>query len=843
MKAIGYAILLILGISCTFSKKEQVVSEEHKPKGIPSIGFFDQLAGATGMDIDVYRKGMKVAKLDAAKAKQFRDTDGEWTVQGPGNLGGRINEIAVDPTNENIIYLGFGLGGLFKTIDGGITWNPIFDQNEFSSISSIVIDPSDHNTIYVGTGDVAIGAYAHIGNGVFKSVDAGATWTHLGLEDVGIVSKVIVSPSDPNTIYVSAMGFPMRKDNNRGLYKTTDGGISWQQSLFISDQAGVIDMVMDPNDANTIFAAGWDRYRTNTESIISGSAAKIHKTTDGGNTWTIIQDSLPQYDLCRIGLAIYPSNPAKVYAVYIGNDFGIHSIYRSDDAGVHWDALNIEGLEGATSSFGWYFGDIWVNPTDPDDIFVSGVELWRSKNNGQAWEMATPPWYEYEVHADMHALVFTPSGKILLGTDGGMYGTENDALSWDDMENIPTNQIYRTTYDAQNPNSYWGGLQDNGTTVGNKNNINSWERVWGGDGFTMQVNPLNSDSYFVSSQNGNIVKVNSLSYDYLKSNFNGDRSHWDTPYLLSAHDTTFSFYGTYRVYVGQDGGFGVFMDTISTDLTDGPIEPAHYHTITSLSESPILPKLIFAGTTDGNVWYGKYNQWGETNWTRIDQFNNDYNISDVVGSPTDTNTVYVSESAYRSNDFTAKIWKSTDLGASWTSIAGNLPPVSINEILVLPGYDDQIIFVANDAGVYVTKNAGVHWERVGTNMPFIPVFDIAHNVANNELVAATFGRSIQTYSLANIVANNEPKIPVRKFGNVVKLSPNPAVEMVTISFRKIETNRTASLVILDLSGKVIYEEQLKGNSTKVNVSNWAKGTYPVLIKERHRVSRGKLLVL
>ncbi len=837
------SFLLFLGFSCTFSERKIDHVTHNSIQGVPNEGFFDQHIGASGMDIEAYQKGMKLARINAAKAKQFRDTDGEWTVQGPGNIGGRVNQIAIDPTNENVMYAGFALGGIFKTTDGGTTWNPIFDQNEFSTISSIVFDPSDHNTIYVGTGDVAIGAYTHIGNGVFKSTDAGATWTHLGLDEVGIVSKIIVSPADPNTIYVSAMGFPMRIDNNRGLYKTTNGGTTWEQVLFVGDTAGIIDMVMDPNDANTLFAAGWNRYRTPQESITSGSAAKIHKTTDGGVTWTIIQDSLPQYDLCRIGLAVYPSNPAKIYALYIGNDFAIHDIFRSDDAGSHWNSLNIAGLEGATSFYGWYFGNIWVNPTNPDDLFVSGVELWRSQNNGDTWEMATPPWYEYEVHADMHAMAFSPSGKIYLGTDGGLYQTEDDGLNWSDAENIPTNQVYRTAYDAQNPNTYWGGLQDNGTTLGNKDDINNWERYYGGDGFGMQINPQNENSLYVSSQNGNIIKILDNDFEYLSYHFNDDRTNWDTPYLLSAHDTVYSFYGTHRVYAGVDNGGGAFfVDNISGDLTDGPIEPAYYHTISSLSESPIVQGLLFAGTTDGNVWYGKYDIFDWPTWTRIDQFDNDYNVSDVVGSPTDSNTIYVSESAYMADDFSAKIWKSTDLGSSWTSIVGDLPPVSINEIFVLPGYDDNIIFVANDAGVYVTKNAGVHWERVGTNMPFIPVFDLAHNVANNELVAATFGRSIQTYSLSNIVASEEPNKPSRRLNNDVKLSPNPASGMVRISFRKIEPNKTASLVILDLAGKVVHEEKLSGNSTQVNVSNWAKGTYPVLIKERHRICRGKLLV-
>jgi len=310
----------------------------------------------------------------------------------------------------------------------------------------------------------------------------------------------------------------------------------------------------------------------------------------------------------------------------------VHDVFRSDDAGTHWEALNIVGLDDATYGSGWYFGNIWVNPTNPDDLFISGLELWRSQNNGQSWEMATPPWYEYEVHADMHAMAFSPSGKVYLGTDGGVYRAEDSLAVWEDVENIPTNMVYRTAYDAQNPDTYWGGLQDNGTTSGNKDAINDWERFYGGDGFGIQINPENDQSIFVSSQFGNIVKFSGGETQYLNFDFNDDRTNWDTPYLLSEHDTVYSFYGTYRVYVGSDFG-DVLLEPISSDLTDGPIEPKKFHTISAISESPVMPGLIFAGTTDGNVWFGKYSIWDNTIWTRIDQFDNDYNVSDVVGSP------------------------------------------------------------------------------------------------------------------------------------------------------------------------------------------------------------------
>ncbi len=838
MKYLIFLLFFILGISCTSSDNKQ----EEPIKNVPNSGYFDQLIGPDGMDVDVFRKGLMIAKQQAKANKVYRDTDGEWTVQGPGNLGGKVDAIAVDPTDENIIYIGFGVGGLFKTTDGGTTWNSLFDDNIFTAVFTITIDPVDHNVIYIGTGDISESGAFFVGNGLFKSTDGGNSWAHIGLEKNGTVTKILVSPTDPNTIYASTLGYVRRKNLNQGVYKTTDGGTTWTQSLFVSDTAGVVDMVMDPNDPDVVFAAGYNRYYTSYKARLSGLNSKIYRTSDGGSNWTIIEDKLPQYELSRIGLAIYPSNPAKVYAVYTGLDYQVHSIYRSDDAGIHWDSLSTEGLEDATAGFGWYFGEIWVNPTDPDDIFIGGVELWRTKDNGDLWTKTTPDWFKYIVHADMHALAFTPSGKIIIGTDGGAYRSEDDGVSWEDIENIPTNLFYRTFYDSSNPNDYWGGLQDNGTTVGNKSNINNWDRVWGGDGFRMQLNPDNENVGYFSSQRGNIVKVSPAEYVFMREYFPDDRTGWETPYFLSVHDTVNSYYGTYKVYSGKDKGeFNFIMSEISEDLTDGPIPPERYHIISNIAESPIKKGLLYAGTSDGNVWYTNYSVFNQEVWKRIDKFDNDYYVSDIEGSPTDENTIFLCQSSYLKDDFEARVYMTSDLGDTWTSIAGDLPPVNVREILIMPDSDDQYIFIANDAGVYVTLNGGVHWERVGTNMPMIPVFDLAYNVANNQLVAATYGKSLQTYDLGNITLANE-EVSTRKFSTQVKLTPNPAADIVTVSFRKIEPNKTATLVILDLSGKIVLQKTMSSNTTNIDVSTWSTGVYVVKIKERHRVMNGKLVV-
>ena len=495
----------------------------------------------TAFDMKAYTYGVQEA-LQALATRGPESFPGDWKVEGPGNIGARINTIAVDPTNQQIIYVGFGRGGVWKTTNLGQNWVPVFDDQPFQAIGDIEIDPQNPNVIYVGTGDPNISGYPAIGDGVYKSIDGGQTWTHLGLTETRICSKVLVDPSNSDIVYVATMGLPFEPNSDRGLYKSVDGGLSWEQILFFSYQSGVCDLLIDPQNPATLYAAGWDRIRNNYQSIVTGPASKIWKTTDGGQNWTTLTGGLPQEDLGRIGLAMSGTNSSVIFAEYIGTNSQLFGIFKSTNGGQSWQQLptdeDLNGLSAnALGGFGWYFAKIRVNPQNDNDILILGVDVWRTTNSGQSWYMETPPWWTYEVHADKHDLVFGAAGGnyvYLLATDGGLYMKSDQQFI--DMENIPASQFYRVAYNPHVPQNYYGGMQDNGSSGGNASNINDWPRIYGGDGFQMAFHPDEPTIFFAETQYGNIRMTldggNSFSTASIQPG-DADRKNWDMPFLIS----------------------------------------------------------------------------------------------------------------------------------------------------------------------------------------------------------------------------------------------------------------------------------------------------------------------
>jgi len=608
------AILLALTLfSCQTISSDQTDKNESNrltEKHIPSDEFFLQRTFPDGrFNIKAFEKGLNEAKLSAASRSVTAGFDNSWTVQGPGNIGARTNTIAIDPNNEAIMYAGFAGGGVFKTTDNGANWTPIFDDQTFLNIGDIAIDPNNSNTIYVGTGDPNISGYPKIGDGLYKSIDGGDSWENIGLSSTRIISKVLLHPTNDQIIFASTMGIPFERNNDRGLYRTKNGGQDWEQVLFLSDSTGVTDMVMHPTNPDIIYATGWDRIRNNAISLVRGLGSKVYRTIDGGDNWELLEGGLPN-DLphSRTGIAISESNPNVLYVEYVGTNLQLEDIYRSDDGGDTWAPIPTSEYynfldSGALGGFGWYFGKIRVNPADENDLFLLGVDLWRTKDAGQTWDRATPPWWEYTVHADKHDLHFTDSGKIILSTDGGIYRADIDGENWEDIEDIPTTQFYRVAYNPHNPEWYYGGAQDNGSTGGNIDNINDWPRIYGGDGFQMAFDTENEYRFFTETQNGNINVTISGGANY-ESGDNGieqgDRRNWDMPYMISPHDNNVMFAGTYRMYLGN--GDIPQWDPFSEDLSNAGAVPSRYQNITALDESRIEQFLVYAGTGDGNVW-------------------------------------------------------------------------------------------------------------------------------------------------------------------------------------------------------------------------------------------------
>lgn len=745
-----YTILLasaatFLFLSCQHAGN-RYESETLADKCAPSDQFaFQRSFPDRDFDWRGWRKRMSATRADYLKDRIKKgDADGaggaDWTLQGPGNVGGRVNALAIHPDDENTVLAGFSAGGIFKTTDGGVSWRPVFDDHLELSIGDVTYDPNNPDVVYAGTGDPNMPAIVFNGHGIYKSSDGGESWSYLALGQEGIISKVLVDPTNSNTLFAATMGNPYVRDNNRGVYKSIDGGITWQQVLFVSNQAGASDLVQSPTDPDVLYASFWDRIRNNQESMIYGPNARVYKSTDRGATWTPLGGGLPTGIMGRTGLAISQQDPDKAYVVYIDSLSTPGGLYKTVDGGASWTPVNVLALEDACGNFGWYFGKIRLNPTNDEEVYFLGIILWRKDAGSTQWQPAA------NSHADVHDLQFAPSGKRYLGCDGGVYRNTPGQMAWIKSNNLPTTQFYHTSYNLHEPDTYYAGAQDNGIRKGNGALYNGWSSVFPADGFRCAFHPTDPNTFWVETQNGEIHKTTDGGNNWQFGQpclGTSDRCNWDTPYFLSQHNTTRLFAATYRVYFSENGsGWG----SISGDLTDGVIFGDRFHTVSCLGESPVLAEKLLAGTSDGNVW--RRDPAG--GWVNISSGLPDRYVTSVVASPTLVNRIFVTHSGFRDNEYIPHVHRSDDNGATWTDIGASLPNLPVNDIYVLPGHADSVLFVATDAGVYFSRNGGMLWQRLGESLPFVPVFDLERNPHRNELLAATYARGLWTFSIDSV---------------------------------------------------------------------------------------------
>ncbi|MBL7809236.1 MAG: T9SS type A sorting domain-containing protein [Saprospiraceae bacterium] len=795
-------------------------------------------------DVKTYSDALKEARLSAQSRDGNPGFSAPWQLEGPANIGARVNTIAVSPFNPDLILIGYSHGGIWKTDDGGQNWRPVFDGNSFLAIADITFDPSHGNVVFAGTGDPNISGYPFIGDGVWMSSDYGDTWTHLGLENQGIISEIIVDPNVPNRLFAGAMGLPFVRNNNRGFYSGTPFGGNWQQKLFISDQTGIIDILLAPGNPNVLYAAAWDRIRNNQESVVSGENARIWKSADGGNTWNKLAGGLPEGEFSRIGLAMDPANQNHLYASYVNTSLEFAGLFESFDAGQTWNENPCQGLDfGFQSNFAWYFGKIRINPFNPLDIWMLGVQSYRSLDGGETWQLAAG--FGQGVHADHHDLAFLGAQHYLLATDGGLYRSTDNAENWERAENIPTTQFYRVAVNTHQPDLYYGGAQDNGTSVGNAALLNSWLPVFGGDGFQAVFHPTDPNIFYYEFQNGSIYgTTNGGNFDQATNGIEGsDRRHWDMQYAISQHDANVMYTGTYRIYRGN--GHLPEWTPISDDLTDGIIFGSRYHTITTLHESPLDPDLLLVGTTDANVWRGNPNT---QDWTNISAGLPDRYVSSVKASPANPDRIFVSQTGYKSNDFAPRIHRSDDLGVTWTSVSGDLPNLAVNDLVILPGHQDTVIFAATDGGVYGTTNGGLHWERLGTGIPLVPVYDLEFNPAQQTLVAGTFARSIHTFSLDSLQLgqNSSTFTPNGYALPSLSISPNPASGHAFLRVENLKSNQQGEVIITDLSGKQIYRKTFRGfgkHEEILDLQDIPQGVYVSCLRTNGKVMSAEKLVI
>ncbi|RMA57149.1 T9SS type A sorting domain-containing protein [Ulvibacter antarcticus] len=822
------SVFLLSIISCNPSSEEKITTD--KIGKTPHDIMFMQRAYPTGeLNTAAYAEAIQWKKQLAQRG----GTAVLWEFAGPTNVGGRITDIEIPIDQAETYYVGAASGGIFKTTDAGATWNPIFDEQSMLSIGDMEISKNDTAIIWVGTGEVNAGggSLAYDGNGMFKSDDGGISWAAKGLENVGSIGKVLIDPNDENTLIVGAMGPLFRNDVNRGVYKTTDGGTSWEQKLFVSDSTGIIDMAMHPSNGDIVYAASWERIRRPNNRQYGGVTSGLYRSTDGGETWAELNNGLPPTTAAkgRISIDISQSNPNVLYTRYLDANGSISGVYRTADGGDSWIQMNSSQLNNV--GFHWWFRGIYVDPTDEDVIYNVDFVVQKSIDGGANWSTAFPG-----VHVDQHALAFNTQAQneVLLGNDGGLYKSTNNGSASVKIDNLPITQFYRIHIDAQNDQKRYGGSQDNSTIRTTTGGMADWNTIYGGDGFQPLVDHANTNVIYALSQNGNLGKSvnNGNGFSGATNGIpSGDRNNWDTAIAMDPANSQILYYGTQRLFQTTNAA-GVW-NAISPDLSDGPhTGNLSYGTITSIDVSTLDSNMIYVGTDDGNVWVTLD---GGNNWNNISSTLPNRWVTKVFASRDELNTVYVTYSGYRYGEDTGHVYKSSDNGSNWIDISTGLPDIPVNDIL-----EDSFgnLFIGTDIGVLGTTDEGNNWQVIGENLPSVVVNDMHIHEASEYLYIGTYGRSIYKLDISEdvlSVANSD-------LAETISMYPNPASELVNLAIGDLTGDLQVSFY--DQLGRKISSELFSEdkNNLQFSLQSMQSGVYFVHISNGNSRTVKKLIV-
>lgn len=682
---------------------------------------------------------------------------------GSAQMSGRI--AAVDGVNENgrlTIYAASASGGVWKSINGGTTFKPVFDDQPVQSIGAVTVDPSNHKIVWVGAGESWTRNSVSIGDGVYKSTDGGENWTNVGLKDSERIAKIVVDPKNSGTVYVCATGHLWDDSNERGVYKTTDGGKTWRNVLAGANAStGCAMLAMNPQEPNTLYAAMWDFRRQAWTFRSGGPGGGLFKSTDGGEKWTELTNGLPEKPYGRIALAVAPSKPNVVYAVV---ECKRSALYRSDDAGQSWKRLD------ASQFMVWrpfYFANIIVDPKDENKVFKAGGALLLSVNGGRSFSNVSG-----SAHGDFHDIWIDPtnSNTVFTGDDGGLWRSPDGGTRWEHMMNLPVSQFYHVSVDDADPYHVYGGLQDNSSWVGDSSypggvTNSRWENMYGGDGFWMWSDPSDSAYLYAEAQGGEIGRVNRYTHEvrtikpYARYGGAKLRFNWNTPIQVSPTDKNTLYLGSQFLYRSRDQGQS--WERISPDLSTNDPEKQKQEesggvtvdnsvaemntTVYAISESPKNPRLIWVGTDDGNI---QVTRDGGKSWTNVIANVRGVGtapwVSWVEASRYDEGTAYVAFDRHMYGDMKPYLYKTTDFGKTWRPLpvqqaGGRGYAHVIKEDTVKP----SLLFVGTELGLWVSIDGGQHWAQYkGTNFPAVAVRDLLVHPRTSDLVLATHGRGI-----------------------------------------------------------------------------------------------------
>ncbi len=812
---------------------------------------------------------------------------------GPANMGGRVDDFAVVESDPNIVYVGFASGGVWKTINGGTTWEPIFDKEAVSTIGCLAIAPSDPSIVWVGTGEVNNRQSSSWGNGIYKSLDAGRTWQHMGLAETHNIGSIAIHPKNPDVVYAAALGRLWGPNKERGIYKSIDGGRTWKQVLFVNEDTGVVNMVMDPQSPDTLYAAAYQRRRAVYGFNGSGPGSAIFKTTDGGAAWKKLTKGLPYEneeasETGRIGLAVCRRNPSIVYATVEHANGGT---YRSEDKGETWTKMS------STNPRPMYYSKIRIDPNNDLRIWVLGAPMSYSEDGGKTFVTTRVR----RIHGDYHAMWINPadSRHMIVGSDGGIHWSYDAGKTWDFVNTVAVGQFYEVGFDMRKPYWIYGGLQDNGSWGGPSRTLDrsgitngDWISVGGGDGFYVQVDPSDPNIVYNESQDGYLSRLdlrtteskNIRPYEAEGEHF---RFQWCSPFVISAHDPKRLYYGAQLLFRSDNRG-----DTwtkVSGDLTTGkkrdelPImgkapdaktRSRHdgvqeWPCITEIGESPINGDVLWVGTDDGCL---QVTRDGGKTWKnvaeRVGKVPKGTYVTRIVASKHAEGTAYVTFDGHRMNDFEVYVYATADYGETWKDISAGIPRSNGVVNVVREHFrNPNLLFVGTEYGAYASFDKGAKWMPLKLNLPTVPVDDIAIHPRENDLIFGTHGRSVWVMDditpleqmSEKVLASDLILFDIRpatawrisgyrgSTGHKIFVGQNPPYGAIINYFLKAKPDKAMKIAvrISDAAGKQIREIEVTGAEAGINRTAWdLKYDPPVKVKpvegERRREGGGLL---
>ncbi|HET6851319.1 MAG TPA: hypothetical protein VFH46_03290 [Pyrinomonadaceae bacterium] len=791
----------------------------------------------------------------------------EYRSIGPAIMGGRVADVEGVPGDPNVVYVASASGGLWKTTNGGVTWKPIFERQGTLSLGDIALAPSNPEVIWVGTGESNVRNSVSFGDGVYKSTDGGKTWQHMGLKDSERISAIVINPQNPDIVYIGALGHAFGPNEERGVFMTTDGGKTWTKTLYIDNQHGVSDLEIDPTNPNILYAGMWSFERKPWTHRSGSEKGGVYKSIDAGRTWTKLTNGLPKL-IGRIGVRVAPSNPNVVYAIMESKE---GTLYRSDDRG---ETFKMVSKNTDIVSRGFYYTRVRVDPTNENHIFAVASTLFTSVDGGKTFRSITG-----RTHIDYHALWLDPKNpkRMWHGQDGGIAVSYDGGESWEAVYNIPLGQFYQVHADNRLPFYYvMGGLQDNGSWAGPSRTRepagimnDDWRMVSFGDGFYVVNHPDIPDLYLSESQGGAIAWTDFRSREQQSVNPWGRgsgggpaagqkfRFNWNSPIVLSQHDKATVFLAGNVVFKSPD--FGKTWEQISPDLTTndpeklkdagGPIaienSTAEYHsTIISIAESPVQKGQIWVGTDDGNL---QLTTDGGKNWRNlvknVSGVGANSPVSHVEPSRTNANTAYIAFDRHMLDDFRPYIFKTTDSGANWTNISGNLPAKAYVQIIREDPKNTNLLYAGTELGLFASYDGGKNWMALNLkNLPNVAVHDILIHPRENDLILATHGRSIWIFDDATAIQQMTPQIlnssahlfsvrPALRYtsrftrygiGDKQFTGPNPpAGALITYYLKeKLDEKATLKVQIFDRDGKLVQDLERPSREKGLNRIAW-----------------------